>query len=83
MPEFWDKCIAIARLYKVRDSALRWYVRDAERYIADYEDLPLRQHEAEQVEAYLRDKSRNPDIESWQYRQIVHVIGMHLRKPYR
>jgi hypothetical protein len=34
VPEFWDIYIAIARLYKVRDNALRWYVRHAERYIS-------------------------------------------------
>jgi hypothetical protein len=73
-PEFWDKYIAIARLYKVRDNALRWYVRHAERYIANFEDLPPGEHEAKQVEAYLRQKGRNPDIESWQYRQIVQAI---------
>jgi hypothetical protein len=73
-PVFWDKYIAIARLYKVRDNALRWYVRHAERYIANFEGLPLGEHEPKQVEAYLRGKGRNPDIESWQYRQIVQAI---------
>jgi len=74
VPGFWDKYIAIARLYKVRESALRWYVRHAEHYIAAFEEVPLAEHEAQQVESYLRDKGRNPDIESWQFQQIVQAL---------
>lgn len=33
IPQFWDKYIAISKLYKVRDAVLRWYVRAAENYI--------------------------------------------------
>jgi len=71
---FWDKYIAVSKLYKVRDSALRWYVRFAEQYISEHEGLPLDQHDAEQVENYLREKSRNPKLESWQFRQLVQAL---------
>jgi hypothetical protein len=50
-PEFWDKYIATARLYKVRDNALRWYVGHTERYIANIESQPPGKQEAKQVEA--------------------------------
>jgi hypothetical protein len=34
VPVLWDKYIEIARLYKVKEYALRCYVRHAETYIA-------------------------------------------------
>ena len=71
---FWDKYIAVSKLYKVRDSALRWYVRFAEQYIRAHEGLPLDQHAAEQVENYLQEKSRNSNLESWQFRQLVQAL---------
>jgi integron integrase len=73
-PRFWDKYIAISKLYKVRDAALRWYVRHAENYIAAHEGLALEEHEATQIEKYLRDKGRNPDLAAWQFKQLVQAI---------
>jgi hypothetical protein len=74
VPGFWDKYIAISRLYKVKESALRWYVRHTETYIAAFEEAPITEHEAEHVETYLRDKGRNPGIQSWQFLQIVQAL---------
>ena len=70
-PGFWDKYIAIARLYKVKESALRWHVRHAETYLSTVDDLPVTEHVARHVENYLTDKGRNPDIAGWQFQQIV------------
>ena len=72
--QFWDKYIAISKLYKVRDSALRWYVRYAESYIKAHEGLPLNEHGAKQLENYLRDKGRNPNLESWQFKQMLQAL---------
>ena len=74
VPGFWDKYIAITRLYKVRDSALRWYVRHAEGYIKAHPNLRLSQHSAEIIEKYLKEKGRNPHLQDWQFRQIVAAL---------
>lgn len=73
-PGFWDKYIAIARLYKVKEPALRWYVRHAETYIAAFDEVPITEHEAVHVETYLRDKGRNPGLMGWQFLQIVQAL---------
>ena len=72
--QFWDKYIAISKHYKVRDGALRWYVRHAEAYIKANEDQRLAFHDAERVERYLRDKGRNPRLEGWQFEQMVRAL---------
>ena len=72
--QFWDKYIAISKLYKVRDAALRWYVRAAENYIKAYEGLSLQQHGPAQLENYLREKGRNPNLERWQFKQMLHAL---------
>ena len=72
--QFWDKYIAISKLYKVRNAALRWYVRAAENYIKAHEGLPLMQHGPAQLDNYLHEKGRNPNLESWQFKQILHAL---------
>ncbi len=69
--QFRDKYIAISKLYKMRDSGLRWYVRDAENYIKAHESLSLHEHGPAQLENYLREKGRNPNLESWQFKQML------------
>jgi hypothetical protein len=48
-------------------------VRDAESYIKAHEGLPLQQHGPAQLENYLRTQGRNPHLESWQYKQMLHA----------
>ena len=72
--QFWDKYIAIARLYKVKESALRWYVRHAETYIAAMDAVPITDHEIGHLESFLRDKGRNPTVQGWQFLQIVQAL---------
>jgi integron integrase len=72
--QFWDKYIAISKLYKVRDAALRWYVRAAKNYIKAHEGLSLQQHGPVQLENYLREKGRNPNLESWQFKQMLQAL---------
>lgn len=71
---FWEEYIAISKRYKVRDTALRWYVRHAEKYLEHFQKLPLSEHTAVYVEQYLRSKGRDPHLEHWQFLQIVHAI---------
>lgn len=71
---FWDKYIAISRLYKVRVSAVRWYVRYAEKYLKAFDGLALEDHGAAQVEDYLRERGRDEKLQDWQFRQIVEAL---------
>lgn len=70
----WDEYIAISKRYKVRASALRWYVRHAEKYLSFCGGIPLAEHTAAHVDNYLREKGRNPNVERWQFLQIVQAI---------
>jgi len=72
--QFWDKYIAISKHYKVRDRAVRWYVRHAEAYIKANDDQRLAAHDVDRVERYLRDKGRNPWLEAWQFEQLVRAL---------
>jgi integron integrase len=71
---FWDKYIAISKRYKVRDTALRWYVRHAENYLKAHEGLALAEHTAAHVGRFLRDKGRDPNLLRWQFLQIVQAL---------
>ena len=68
---FWDNYILKTRAYRVKDTSARWYVRNAERYIKDHKDVRLSQHSAQNMEDYLKDKSRNAYLEDWQFNQLV------------
>ena len=56
---FWDNYILKTKTYHVKDSSVRWYVRDVEKYIKDNKDVRLALHTAENLTNYLKDKSRN------------------------
>lgn len=73
-PRFWDKYIALSRLYKVRNSALRWYVRHAENYLKAFEGIALEDHTSAQVEGYLRDMGCNTSLQDWQFQQVVQAL---------
>ena len=38
---FWDNYILKTKAYRVKEASVRWYVRYAERYIKDHQDLRL------------------------------------------
>ncbi len=66
---FWDNYIAKTKSYKVKSSAVRWYVRHAEDYIKAHDNSRLAQHSSDQIEKYLREKGRNTHLLDWQYKQ--------------
>ena len=71
LARFWDNFINKSKRYGLKDQALRWHVRHAERYIKAHEGLRLLTHTAQQVEAYLNTMSRKPSLKDWQYKQII------------
>ena len=70
---FWDNYIAKTKSYKIKSSVARWYVRHTEDYIK-HASSRLSQHSVRQMDKYLREKGRNPNLEDRQYRQLVMVL---------
>lgn len=68
---FWDNYILKTKVYRVKESSTRWYVRYAESYIKDHQDQRLSLHTVEMLDSYLKDKSRNAYLEPWQFNQLI------------
>jgi len=68
---FWDNFINKSKRYGVSREAVRWHVRHAEHYIKAHAGLRLSDHTQQQVESYLREMSRRPQLKDWQYKQIL------------
>lgn len=68
---FWENFIDKTKRYGIKDKAVRWHVRHAERYIKAHEGVRLAEHTVQQVEDYLERMSRQPHLQEWQYKQII------------
>jgi len=68
---FWDKYTSITTRYKIKPSAAKWHVRNAEHYIKFHKNRHVTTHTAEDVDAYLKMKGRSPRLLDWQYKQII------------
>ena len=66
---FWDNYIAKTKSYKIKSSAVRWYVGHVEDYIKAHDNSRLSQHSSDQIDKNLRDKGRNTHLLDWQYKQ--------------
>jgi integrase len=73
---FWERFIDLARKNGVKDTAVRWYVRHAERYLEALSGKRLAEHTREDVTGYLESVGRIDGIEDWRFRQIVDAIQM-------
>jgi integron integrase len=77
---FWDKYISKTMSYGVKQSSVRWYVRDAEAYIKAYikayREIKLSQHTAVHFEKYLNTKDGIKRLEAWQFKQMVIAIKL-------
>ncbi len=71
---FWDNYIYKTKIYNINPKVARWYVRHAEEYIKAHPNRRLDQHTPQEIEAYLREKGRNPSLDDWQFRQIVDAL---------
>ena len=71
---FWDRYIQYLTDSDVKLSVARWYVIRAEQYIKFFSEKRLVEHCPEDVVGYLEQKSRNTDLEDWQFSQIVDAI---------
>ena len=68
---FWDIFIEKTKRYGIKDKAVRWHVRHAERYIKAHEGIRLSAHTPQHVEDYLAQMARVPQLQDWQYKQII------------
>lgn len=71
---FWDKYINKTKTYGIKPTHACWYVLHAESYIKAYDGLRLYEHTAQHVIDYLDDMSRQSQLQSWQFQQIIKVL---------
>ena len=72
--KFWDRYIELLAKQGVKETARRWYVMRAERYIQAFPDKKLARHTAEDIAGYLEEMGRSGGLKDWQYRQMVDAI---------
>ncbi len=68
---FWEKYISKTTKYKIKAPAAKWYVRNAEVYIKTHKSKRIKYHTADDVNNYLKMKSRSPRLLDWQYKQVI------------
>ena len=81
---FWDKFIYKTKTYSIKPGAARWYVRHAEQYIKAHKNYKLVNHNAGDIEKYLKNKGRIKRLTDWQYKQIVislKILFVNMVKP--
>ena len=82
---FWDHYIEVLQDAAVPEKSRRWYVVRIERYLAAHPQ-PLPEHTAETVRQYLSQAGRDPQIQGWLFRQLVHALQLlftqHLNAPW-
>jgi integron integrase len=73
---FWDRYVQVLKNAHVPEKSWRWYVVRVERYLAAHPDQPLRTHSASIVREYLEQAGRDPEMQGWLYRQVVHALQL-------
>jgi integron integrase len=71
---FWENYTSKLESYNIKPAVRQWYVRHAQHYIAANQERRLASHSETDLEKYLQDKGRNPDLKEWQFRQIVQAL---------
>ena len=71
---FWENYISKLDNYNIKQSAIRWHVKHAERYIKAHDGIRLVNHTRQHVENYLEQQSRKPGIKDWQHKQIIRSL---------
>jgi integron integrase len=73
---FWDRYVQKLHESSVKPPFDRWMVVRAEQYIAAHPDRRLADQSPADVDAYLTELGRKPDLKDWQFRQAVDAIRM-------
>ena len=71
---FWERFIARARKDGINDSAVRWYVHHAERYLKAVSGKRLAGHSPQDVTEDLEGVGRQGRIPDWQFARIVDAV---------
>jgi hypothetical protein len=73
---FRERFIDLARRNGVKDTAVRWYVRHAERYLKALSGKRLAEHRRKDVTGYLESVGRMDGIERRSGSPIEHLAGL-------
>ena len=71
---FWDKYVEKTKVYGVKASSLKWYVRYVEQYIAANKTKRLALHEADDIRSFLADIGRSGHLKDWQFQQLINAL---------
>jgi integron integrase len=72
----WQKYIDLLQKKQIQANEHRWYVKRVEDFLASYPGKKLGQFSATELEGYFKQQAQNPDLEVWQYRQLVDAIQL-------
>ncbi|WPL16844.1 Tyrosine recombinase XerC [Thiorhodovibrio winogradskyi] len=71
---FWERFIDLARTNGIKETAIRWHVHRAERYLKAFPGKRLAQHTVDDVTGYLEEAGRLGRLKDWKFVQTVDAI---------
>ena len=77
---FWHNYLSILEKSHVSVRARPWYRKHVEGYIQAHPGRRLADHLPHDVDAYLDAKGRLPNLQEWQFRQIVDALRLLFRE---
>ena len=77
-PEYsrWHQYIALLGDSGIPEATRVYYCRHVEDFLRKTDHTPLSEMSAEAVETYLREFSRRPRLQDWQFAQCVHALRL-------
>ncbi len=72
--DFWNNYSLFLVKQGTSKKYVTWYILRTKQYIAAYPEIPVREHQPEQVEQYLNHVGREQRLKDWQFVQIVDAI---------
>ncbi len=72
--EFWARYAQALPRYRIHERNAEWHVRRAQEFCYGLNGRHLRDLQVVDVEAYLDDRGRDPQLNAWQLRQIVSAL---------
>ena len=69
--QFWECYFETLQLFRVPDKSLPWYRKHIETFIEYTPNIRLVNRDSVNVEQWLNQLGRNPNLPDWQFRQQV------------
>lgn len=73
----WDEYIQCCLKLGVPERSVRWYVVRVERYLRTLHGSKPDDHGAKQVADYVASAGRHPQMQDWQFRQLIHALEIY------